>query len=216
MIEIVEENDGTNSIFILIKNVLDNKNYSKIKNYLENIKDWKEGQTYDNKNIQRLQKWYQVDNNTFCKKWKNKYDRWESHHYNKLLFDIQNIINKKTLDLIPIDFGIQKPKFNSILINYYRNGSDIIPNHQDNHHSFGRYPTIANLSIGGERTLILERTHKDKLNRNKEEYNLNKKYILTNNSLFIMSGSSQRYYCHGINKENTSESRFSMTFREYL
>ena len=98
----------------------------------------------------------------------------ESHSYNNLLFDIQDIINKKTLELIPIDSVVQKPKFNSILINYYRNGNDIIPKHQDNYNSFGRYPTIANLSIGGERTLILERTHKDKLNRNKEEYDMNK------------------------------------------
>jgi hypothetical protein len=68
------------------------------------------------------------------------------------------------------------------------------------------------MSVG----VILERTFKDKLKRNKEEYNLNKKFVLDNNSLFIMSGSSQRYYCHSIEKDNTINERYSLTFREYL
>jgi alkylated DNA repair dioxygenase AlkB len=216
MIDIIEENDGTNSIFIYIENVLEKKNYNLLKNELKKMNDWEGGKIDDNKRIQRLQKWYQVDNNPFCKKWKTKYKRWESHIYNNLLFNIQDIINKKVLELLPVDDFIQKPLYNSILINLYRNGNDIIPPHQDTHISFGRTPTISNLSIGESRTLILERTFKDKLNRNKEEYYLNKKYLLNNNSLFIMSGSSQRYYCHSIKKDNTINERYSLTFREYL
>ena len=216
MIEIIEEKNDISSIFIYVENILDKKNYNLLKKELEKMNDWKIGKTYDNKEIQRLQKWYQVDNNIFCKKWKKKYKRWESHKYNDLLFKVQNIINKKVLELLPMNNLIQKPIYNSILINYYRNGNDIIPAHQDNYISFGRYPTISNLSIGEPRTLILERTFKDKLKRNKEEFNLNKKFLLNDNSLLIMSGSSQRYYCHSINKDNTKNERYSLTFREYL
>tara|TARA_A100000164_G_C21859007_1_gene749055 strand:+ start:529 stop:1179 length:651 start_codon:yes stop_codon:yes gene_type:complete len=216
MLDIVEEKDGTNSIFIYIENILDKINYNLLKDNLKKMNDWEEGLSYDNREIKRLQKWYQVDNNSFCKKWEKKYKRWESHDYNNLLFNIQDIINKKVLEILPVGENIQKPLYNSILINLYRDGNDIIPPHQDNYNSFGRYPTISNLSIGESRTLILERTFKDKLKRNKEEYNLNKKFLLNNNSLFIMSGSSQRYYCHSIVKDNTINKRYSLTFREYL
>ena len=43
------------------------------------------------------------------------------------------------------------------------------------------------------------------------------KYKLHNNSLFIMGGSAQKYWAHGIPvKINESNPRWSLTFREYL
>ena len=39
---------------------------------------------------------------------------------------------------------------------------------------------------------------------------------LTENSLFIMSGASQKYFTHEIVASDTDEVRYSMTFREML
>ena len=79
------------------------------------------------------------------------------------------------------------------------------------------HPTISVISIGESRKFILERTFKDILKRNKDEKNLNKEFILEDNSLLIMAGSVQRYFCHYIPKEEDKlNSRYSLTFRQYL
>ena len=103
------------------------------------------------------------------------------------------------------------------MINYYEDGDTSITAHQDCKESFGTYPTICLLSLGEERNIILERTLEDNLKRNKNENNLNKIFKLEDNSLFIMAGASQRYYCHSIEKElDKKNNRYSLSFREYI
>lgn len=216
---IINENDKEKSIIIYIPNILNNKMYSNIKSELKNINDWKIGKTYEGKKINRKQKWYQIDNQPFCKNWSKQYDRWKSNIYSNNLLNFQNHIQIKINQIIS-DFNqknIQHPIYNSLLINYYENGLDHITPHQDNKKSFGNYPTISVVSIGETRKFILERTMKDLLKRNKKENNLNKEFILEDNSLLIMAGSVQRYFCHYIPKEEDKlNSRYSLTFRQYL
>ena len=52
-------------------------------------------------------------------------------------------------------YGINNPIINSCLINKYRNSKDYISPHRDTNISFGEYPTIAGLSIGSEREIVL-------------------------------------------------------------
>ena len=212
---VIDEDDGL-SIFIYIPNILDEKNYNKTKNYLQNINDWKCGKSYNNTLIKRKQKWFQKDNQYFCKKWKMKQDRWKSHNYNEVLINLQNIVQCEILKHIEKDKNIQIPNYNSKLINYYENGNNLIPPHRDSVDSFGLCPTISLISIGAKRNLVIERTLKDQLKRDKNKNILNKTFQLDDNSMFIMAGCSQRYWCHSIQKDDSKDERYSFSIREYL
>ena len=111
------------------------------------------------------------------------------------MLNLQNKINH--------DFNL---KINSCLINKYNDGNDIISPHKDNPLSFGEYPTILIYSIGVTRRFIITND------------NTNEKHTfdLEQNSLFFMTGGSQKYYKHEITKSDTKDKRFSLTFREYL
>ena len=62
---IVKEDNGKDSVFIFVPNFLEGEELSKMKNELLGIDDWKVTTKYDKKTIQRKQKWYQIDNQSF-------------------------------------------------------------------------------------------------------------------------------------------------------
>lgn len=165
-------------------------------NYKEGIYD-KEDKSLK---VSRQQLWFQSENKYFCPIWKKRLDRWEANPYPEKLISVQNkieeLINKLNL------FNCQK--LNSCLINYYESGSNFIPPHKDSTISFGEYPTIVCVSHGDERTMRIK-------NEN-ESYD----FKLKSNSIFIMSGSSQKYYTHEILKNTSINPRYSLTFRNYI
>ena len=214
MIRIIKEKNDQDTFFKYIPNFLDKNTHKNLTNYLISINDWKSGTSNHGNTIKRKQKWFQKNGYYFCKQWSNTYDRWKSHSYDNTLLNIQNLIQKECNNFLT---EISVPNINSILINYYENGNNEIAFHKDNLLSFGEYPTICILSIGAERTLHFERTLSNKLNRNTSQSYLNCKYPLHNNSLFIMGGSAQKYWAHGIpTKIDETNPRWSLTFREYL
>jgi alkylated DNA repair dioxygenase AlkB len=219
------EQDSSNCVFIQIDNFL---NDSEIKLYQEkviNIDDWKKG-IFNNNKTPRLQKWFQDDNKYFSNKWINQsHERWMSNLSDDWLFELRNKIQEKTNELFEyiIDLnltGCNKPKLNSSLINYYRDGNDYIKYHRDDESIFGDNPTICMLTFGTERELKFKRIHKNEftntVNLNNSDESLNKSFVIKPGSLFIMMGSVQKYYCHGIEKDSTIfEPRYSLTFREH-
>jgi alkylated DNA repair dioxygenase AlkB len=102
----------------------------------------------------------------------------------------------------------QVPKINSCLINKYPCGENFIAPHRDSAISFGEKPTIIGLSIGNERKIDFVRNDKTKVN--------DFSFDLESGSLFIMAGSSQKYYQHSIPKEYCENVRYSFTFREFI
>lgn len=95
-------------------------------------------------------------------------------------------------------------RFNSVLLNRYRNGRDSMGMHSDDEPELGSEPVIASLSYGTTRTFILR--HK----RDKRTLRL----PLTDGSLLLMSGPLQRYWLHGINKsDRPMGERLNLTFR---
>lgn len=95
--------------------------------------------------------------------------------------------------------------FNSVLLNYYRDGNDSVAWHSDNERELGQHPNIASLSIGQARTFEF---------RNKKEHQ--RKYALTlgNGSLLIMKGDLQQFWEHRIPKSSkASRPRINLTFR---
>lgn len=95
-------------------------------------------------------------------------------------------------------------RFNSVLLNYYRDGRDSMGMHSDNEPELGPEPAIASVSFGAARTFVLQ--HK----ATKQRIRLN----LTDGSLLLMAGSLQRYWLHGINKVTRNVGpRVNLTFR---
>ena len=94
--------------------------------------------------------------------------------------------------------------FNSVLLNYYRDGRDSMGMHSDNEPELGLEPAIASVSFGAERTFIL--LHKASGER--------LKIALSDGSLLLMAGKLQQHWSHGINKTARSiGSRVNLTFR---
>ncbi len=94
--------------------------------------------------------------------------------------------------------------FNSVLLNYYRDGRDSMGMHSDDEPELGPEPVIASVSFGATRTFVLK--HK----RSKAVLKLD----LHSGSLLLMSGQTQRHWQHGINKlTRPCGPRVNLTFR---
>jgi alkylated DNA repair dioxygenase AlkB len=95
-------------------------------------------------------------------------------------------------------------RFNSVLLNYYRDGRDSMGMHSDDEPELGPEPAIASLSLGATRTFILR--HKQTRQTVKIE--------LQNGSLLLMAGALQQNWLHGINKTARPVGpRLNLTFR---
>ena len=95
-------------------------------------------------------------------------------------------------------------RFNSVLLNRYRNERDSMGMHSDDEPELGDNPVIASLSYGTMRTFVLR--HKN----NKQTVRL----PLEDGSLLLMSGQLQKHWLHGINKSTRSlGERVNLTFR---
>ena len=149
-ITITEEN-GDVSEFLIFNNILDEEDYLNLKYWLE-TREYHIGDYKNKDRFNRSQLWYQKDNKYFCPEWRSRYKRWESNDYDELLLDIQNnVINK--INKLSGKTIMEIDECNSCLVNYYKDGSDFIPQHKDTKISFGDEPTIIGLSIGESRKL---------------------------------------------------------------
>ncbi|MFP4402636.1 MAG: alpha-ketoglutarate-dependent dioxygenase AlkB family protein [Candidatus Nanoarchaeia archaeon] len=95
-------------------------------------------------------------------------------------------------------------KFNSVLINWYRNEQDSMGKHSDDEKELGNQPTIASVSLGEEREFII-------INRVTKKRT---KVTLQHGSLLIMSGNSQHDYWHELPKsKHKKRGRVNLTYR---
>ena len=102
---------------------------------------------------------------------------------------------------------IAKSTFNSVLINYYRNGKDRVAWHSDDEKELGKNPVIASVSLGAERKFKL-RHKKYKENQLKHEV------LLANGSLLVMSGTTQHHWLHEVPRTaKPIGPRINLTFR---
>ena len=199
---IIKEENQDITFIEYIYNILPKNMYNNLFQEVSSYDDWKNGKTKYDKIIDRQQKWYHHDNQPFCKVWKHSYDRWLSHKYTPTLKETESYINAIVNRTVPKE--IELPKYNSILINKYQDGTCFIPKHKDNAYSFGETPTIALLSLGCAREFVLKNIH--------SEYS----YTLKDNSLLIMAGCSQKYYTHELLEDpSVKNCRYSLSLREY-
>lgn len=100
-------------------------------------------------------------------------------------------------------------KFNSVLLNLYRDEKDSMGFHSDDEKELGPTPTIASVSLGQKRMLIFKHKRRSELKPTRLE--------LESGSLLIMKGKTQEHWKHGIDKETRPcAPRINLTFREIL
>ena len=96
--------------------------------------------------------------------------------------------------------------FNTVLLNWYRDGNDSNGWHADNEKELGINPIIASVSLGEERPFHFKhRTIKSQRH----------KLMLAHGSLLLMKGEMQHYWLHQIAKtKKPVGGRINLTFRE--
>ncbi|MEY2938688.1 MAG: hypothetical protein RL062_1277 [Bacteroidota bacterium] len=104
-----------------------------------------------------------------------------------------------------IESLLSPSKFNCVLLNYYRNGSDKMGWHSDDEKELGPNPIIASVSFGATRRFDF----KQKSNP------LNKFSIqLESGSLLLMQGDTQQHWLHQLPaQKRISDPRINLTFR---
>lgn len=97
-------------------------------------------------------------------------------------------------------------RYNSVLLNLYRNQHDGVGWHSDNERELGGMPVIASLSLGETRSFRL---------RHRERRHAPVSIALTDGSLLLMAGATQRNWQHAIPKERREKGpRINLTFRQ--
>ncbi len=99
---------------------------------------------------------------------------------------------------------IAQVQFNSVLLNYYRDGKDSMGWHRDNEKELGHRPVIASVSFGAERKFAL-RNYISKMDA--------VSVSLAHGSLLLMRGDTQHIWEHSVPKVKFAQPRLNLTFR---
>ena len=218
----INELDGSTSIFYYIPNFINQAETEDLYNHLETMSDFHNNYNYYKDKIIRRQKWFQKDKRYFCEEWKNRYDRWKAYAYTPELSDFQDMVVNRLKELQLAQIGIPIPNINSCLVNMYKDGSHRVRHHRDTDKAFGPSPTIIGISLGTTRVIEFKRvlyngSNKCLSKKDKTTQYMNFKMKLESGSMFIMAGSSQKYWTHGISADNTVvDRRYSLTMREQI
>jgi len=113
-----------------------------------------------------------------------------------------------TKDLLEIKAKVElatDAKFNSVLLNYYRDGNDSMGWHSDDEPELGVNPIIASINFGQERRFDF---------RYKAAHQQKDHILLTDGSLLLMKGDIQHHWQHQIAKSKKQMGRrINLTFR---
>ena len=99
---------------------------------------------------------------------------------------------------------ISKHQFNSVLLNYYRDGQDSVGWHSDDEPELGQNPVIASLSLGASRDFQL---------KNKNKSRQRNSISLEHGSLLLMQATTQHNWQHQVPKRTKAQGRINLTFR---
>ncbi len=100
-------------------------------------------------------------------------------------------------------------RFNSVLINYYRNGQDSVAWHADDEKELGKRAIIASVSLGAEREFQLKHKHTALAQRYKLQ--------LRNGSLLLMGNTMQSNWLHQLPRvPGLQRARINLTFRNIV
>ncbi len=118
----------------------------------------------------------------------------EPNAWNKGLLYIKEAIEK-----------VSDVNFNSVLLNWYRDGDDYISWHTDAEKELSENPTIASINFGATRRFLIRRI---------DDHSIKLELPLKHGSLLIMKGELQHYWQHSVPKQKkVKDARFNLTFR---
>jgi len=116
------------------------------------------------------------------------------HKWNPLLTYIKDKVEE-----------MSSQNYNTVLLNYYRDGKDSMGWHADDEKELGLNPSIASLSFGAERSFHLKHNTDEK-----QKIKIN----LEHGSLLLMQGKMQHYWKHQLPKTSVEIGpRINLTFR---
>lgn len=99
--------------------------------------------------------------------------------------------------------------FNSVLVNLYRDHRDSMGMHADDEAELGPEPLIASISLGAVRPFVMKHRQRP------AEPTV--RVPLAHGSLLTMSGTTQRYWKHGLPKRTRAHGpRINLTFRHVI
>ncbi|AFM04205.1 alkylated DNA repair protein [Bernardetia litoralis DSM 6794] len=103
---------------------------------------------------------------------------------------------------------VAQAKFNSVLLNWYRDGQDYISWHTDSEKDLGINPVIASANFGVTRRFVLRRI---------DDHSIKFEIPLPHGSLLIMKEDLQHFWQHQVPKESKVKgTRINLTFRNIL
>lgn len=95
--------------------------------------------------------------------------------------------------------------FNSVLMNWYRDGDDYMGWHADDERELGTNPVIGSVNFGAERRFLLRR---------KSDKSEKVEIPLKDGSFLLMAGALQHHWQHSVPKQKrVKTNRFNLTFR---
>ena len=101
--------------------------------------------------------------------------------------------------------SVSEINFTTVLLNYYRDGSDSNGWHADNEKELGINPVIVSLSLGAKRNFQL---------KHNSDISQKANIILENGSLLLMKGTTQHFWKHQVPKTAKPVGpRINLTFR---
>lgn len=100
---------------------------------------------------------------------------------------------------------IARLRFNTVLLNYYRDGNDSVAWHSDDEYELGKNPVIGSVSFGQARRFDV---------RQKQDHKHKYSIDLENGSLLLMKGDLQHLWEHCVAKSTKPmKERVNLTFR---
>jgi len=121
--------------------------------------------------------------------------RWEPVHMPRVVSELREAVEELCHD-----------KFNSCLVNYYRDGSDCVGWHSDNEPIFGHRAAVASLSLGATRLFKLRR---------KSDHAEQLRFDLEHGSVLYMPPGTQDEWEHTIPRTTAHVGpRLNLTFRQ--
>ena len=124
---------------------------------------------------------------------------WKSRNLGSGILEIKKIIEP-----------VSMTTFNSVLINFYRDGKDRVAWHSDDEKELGKKPIIGSVSFGAERKFKLR-------HKKYRENGLRSDIMLKHGSFLLMSGSTQSHWAHEIPRTaKPLGPRVNLTYRKII
>lgn len=184
--------------------------YKYLKRHLKN--EWTQTKTRFKVDTSRMQYYTNYDD----KEYKYGNIRLYSQEWLDMFTDICYLLTDKLKENYKFYEKIDEDSFfDTLLLNYYRDGNDYISAHSDNEKNLDTEYPIVCLSLGETRNLNIRKKISHGESSHKDD-NFLKRYELAHGDIFIMFPGMQNKYTHEIPKSQKNMSpRISITARRY-